>query len=156
MIKKRVVAGIVWDRKGERILIAKRRIDDEHGGVWEFPGGGVEEGERLEEALVRELEEELGITAEVISPLPKVLHTDPGSRIVLHPFLCRHLRGEPTPIDCAEWTWIPLGELTTYRLSPPDRRIVPLIKPLERHLEGDPEAEHPSERVDLNEKDGGI
>jgi len=72
VIERKVVAGIVWDSEGKRILIAKRRATDEHGGAWEFPGGRVEEGESPEGALTRELNEELGILVEVLAPLARV------------------------------------------------------------------------------------
>jgi len=154
VIEHKVVAGIVWDSERERILIAKRRGSDEHGGAWEFPGGRVEEGERLEEALTRELKEELGITVEVLAPLVRVKHTYPGSRIALHAFYCHHISGTPSAIDCADWAWVAISELNAYRFSPPDLRIIPLIKPLERDLQGKTEADHPRKHakpVDLNE-----
>lgn len=134
MIGGKVVAGIVWDREGKRILIARRRPGDEHGGAWEFPGGRVKEGESEEEALVRELEEELGIRVEVIAPLTTVRHEYPGAPIALHAFICRHRNGEPQPIECAAWRWVPLDGLAAERLSPPDRKILPLIEPLEGDL----------------------
>jgi len=145
-----VVAGIVWDKTGGRVLITRRNPDDEEGGSWEFPGGSVEEGEGLEVALARELKEELGIAVEVLGRLATVKHAYPASRIVLHAFHCRHAGGEPAAIDCAEWRWVPLDDLPSYRLSPPDRRMIPLIRPLERDLEGQSEADHPPERIDLD------
>jgi len=156
VIERSIVAGIVWSGDGERILIARRHLEDEHGGLWEFPGGRVEEGERLEEALTRELKEELGITVEVLAPLVRIKHTYPESRIALHAFHCRHISGNPSAIDCADWAWVSISELLSYRFSPPDSRVIPLIKPLERDLQGKTEADHPPERINLDQKDRGI
>lgn len=69
----RVVAAVIHNPAGE-ILIARRPLHKHQGGLWEFPGGKIEDGERTEEALVRELREELGITATAFRPLLTVEH----------------------------------------------------------------------------------
>jgi len=123
-----VVAGIVWDREPfspEALhLIARRNDDDMLGGLWEFPGGRVEEGETHEAALVRELREELAIDAEVIRPFLQVDHAYTHFRITLHVYHCRHTGGEPQAIDCADWAWVGTSELDAYAFPIADRKIL--------------------------------
>lgn len=122
-----VTAGMVWDRTSSpqaRVLIARRRDNDAHGGLWEFPGGGQEPGESLEECLVRELKEELGIEVAVQGPFITVEHSYPDFRISLHTFHCQIVRGEPQAIDCAEWRWVTIDELNSYSFSAADKSVV--------------------------------
>ena len=129
-----IVGGIVWDGEpfapGARHLIAKRNADDMLGGLWEFPGGRVEEGETFEEALVRELREELGIDVEVVSPFVGIDHAYTHFRITLHTYHCRHVGGEPRAIDCADWAWIRTDELDAYAFPTADRRILDALRAL--------------------------
>lgn len=76
-----VAVGVVLDEAG-RVLITRRASNSHQGGLWEFPGGKVEEGEPLLEALARELEEELGIEIGRSSPLLEIRH-DYGDKLVL-------------------------------------------------------------------------
>jgi len=123
-----VVGGIVWDgeplTRGARHLIAKRKADDMLGGLWEFPGGRVEEGETHEEALVRELREELAIDVEVIAPFVQIDHAYTHFRITLYTYHCRHVGDDPRAIDCADWAWIRPDELDAYAFPTADRRIL--------------------------------
>ena len=123
-----VVGGIVWDgdplARGARHLIAKRKADDMLGGLWEFPGGRVEEGETREEALVRELREELAIDVEVIAPFVRIDHAYTHFRITLYTYHCRHVGGHPRTIDCADWAWIRPDELDAYAFPKADRKIL--------------------------------
>jgi A/G-specific adenine glycosylase len=123
-----VVGGIVWDGEplapGARHLIAKRKADDMLGGLWEFPGGRVEEGETREEALVRELREELAIDVEVIAPFVQIDHAYTHFRITLYTYHCRHIGGDPRAIDCADWAWIRPDELDAYAFPTADRKIL--------------------------------
>ena len=129
-----VVGGIVWDGEpfapGARHLIAKRNAGDMLGGLWEFPGGRVEEGETHEEALVRELREELGIDVVVIAPFIRIEHAYTHFRITLHTYHCRHVGGEPRAIDCADWAWIRTDELEKYAFPTADRKILAALRAL--------------------------
>ncbi|HDI11930.1 MAG TPA: (deoxy)nucleoside triphosphate pyrophosphohydrolase, partial [Candidatus Acetothermia bacterium] len=88
---RRVVAAFI--REKGRILLARRREGDEQGGFWEFPGGGVEAGETLEEALKRELREELGVNVAVGRKIAVVQHRYGDLSIELHLFDARILNG---------------------------------------------------------------
>jgi A/G-specific adenine glycosylase len=129
-----VVAGIVWEGSvdvvagplapGARHLIAKRKEDDMLGGLWEFPGGRVEEGETFEQALVRELREELAIDVEVIGPFMHIDHAYTHFRVTLYVYHCRHAGGEPEAIECADWAWVRPDELESYAFPIADRKIL--------------------------------
>ena len=127
-----VVAGIVWSTEpfapGSRLLIAKRREADMLGGLWEFPGGRVEDGETLEQALARELREELSIDTDVLELLLQVKHAYTHFRMTMHAYHCRHIGGEPRAIECADWAWTTITDLDAYALSTADRKIVAALR----------------------------
>ncbi len=121
-----VAAGVVYgsgEQEG-RILIAQRPLDGLLGGLWEFPGGKREEGETLPEALVRELQEELGITVEVGPFLVKVRHAFTHFRITLHAYQCRHVAGEPVRRKAANFAWVTLEQMDDYAFGRADRRVI--------------------------------
>ncbi len=124
---RRVVAAFI--REKGRILLARRREGDEQGGFWEFPGGGVEAGETLEEALKRELREELGVNVAVGRKIAAVQHRYGDLSIELHLFDARILNGTPSPLSHAELRWVPVEELALYPLAPADRRLLRFILP---------------------------
>ena len=122
---KRVSAGIV--KKSNLYLIAKRKEDDSLGGMWEFPGGKIEEGETSEECLHRELMEELGLTVTIEKFIGESVYTYPKGVIVLVAFLC-HCNEEPSRLDAhSEYRWVGLQELEKYNLAPAD---IPLVQKL--------------------------
>ena len=127
-----VVGGIVWDgdpfAPGARHLIAKRKEDDMLGGLWEFPGGHVEEGESHEEAVVRELREELAVDVEVIGWFMEIDHAYTHFRITLYAYHCRHTGGEPQAIDCADWAWVRTDELDKFAFATADRRLIEALR----------------------------
>jgi A/G-specific adenine glycosylase len=122
-----VVAGVVWRGEpleaGSPFLIAQRKAGDMLGGLWEFPGGRVEPGEEKEEALARELLEELGIIVGVGALLMVVEHAYTHFRMSLHVYHGRLESGWPRAIDCAAWAWIGPEDLDRYPLSTADRAI---------------------------------
>ena len=129
-----VVAGAIWDGEPfhprSRLLIAQRKLDDMLGGLWELPGGKTEAGETFEEALHRELQEELAIEVEIIEPFMAIKHAYTHFRITLHVFHCLHTKGKPQSIDVADWTWAHPTELETYAFPTADRKILVALKTL--------------------------
>ncbi len=127
-----VVAGAIWDgepfAENSKLLIAQRKLHDMLGGLWELPGGGVEDGESFEEALHRELDEELAIQVEILEPMMTIQHTYSHFRMSLHVFHCRHTHGEPQPIDVADWTWARPSTLDQYAFPGADRKILEALK----------------------------
>ena len=105
------VAGLVRDTEGRVLLIRSPRRD------WEFPGGQVEEGETLTSALVREVQEETGVTASV-GPLVGV-YSNVKSHIVMLDFLCDRIGGELTPsMESLEVDWVDQDEALARIIRP--------------------------------------
>lgn len=117
-----------WIERNGRVLLTKRRSTDEQGGLWEFPGGGREEGEDLASCLVRELREELGVEAAVEEELAEVFHEYASAVVHLHLFRTRIVRGEPKTLGCAEVRWVPFSELPRLSLAPADRRLLQQLR----------------------------
>ncbi|MFG2592006.1 (deoxy)nucleoside triphosphate pyrophosphohydrolase [Streptomyces sp. NPDC048438] len=116
-----VVAGAVCD--GGRLLAARRSAPPELAGRWELPGGKLEPGESGEQALVRELREELGVEAEPLERIPGEWPLKPG--LVLRVWTVRLLSGEPTPLeDHDELRWLAPEETDTVDWLDQDRPAV--------------------------------
>ncbi len=105
-----VVAGLILDDAG-RLLACKRPEGKHLGGKWEFPGGKLEPGEDPAAALVRELEEELGIVVVPGEPLTPIVWDYGRGPIRLHPLLCRIASGVPHPHEHSEIRWCEAGKL---------------------------------------------
>lgn len=127
-----VVAGVIRDVRG-RILLARRTEGRDLAGLWEFPGGKVEPDEVPEDALVRELREELGIEASVGDALVRVPQLYPNKRLVLD---VREVsfRGVPKGLDGQALAWTPLHALAGYPMPPADRPVVAALTQPDRYL----------------------
>jgi A/G-specific adenine glycosylase len=110
-------------RRNGKTLLAKRPSEGLLGGMWEFPGGKVEQDETLETCLVREIHEELGVHVRVGEPLGIYKHAYTHFRITLHAFLCELTDGEPSPIEAAELAWVFPADLDKYPMGKVDRQI---------------------------------
>jgi len=121
-----VAAGVIW--RGDQVLISKRHTDDLLGGLWELPGGTRESGETLEECLVREIWEELGIKIAVGALMMTVRHAYTHFRVTIHVFHCRYLSGEPQSLGCADWRWVRPDELDNFAFPAADRRIIAALR----------------------------
>ena len=121
-----VTAGIIW--KTNQFLITLRPPKGLLGGLWEFPGGKLEEGESLEACLEREIREELEIHIQVLSPLISVKHTYTHFKITLHTFHARYLSGEIVPHACDDYRWIGVDELDAYAFPGADRKVIDWLK----------------------------
>lgn len=118
-----VGAGVVRDSRN-RILIAQRKPEGLLGGLWEFPGGKLEPGETLEECVVRELEEELGIVVEVGEKRQVVHHVFSHFKLEMHVFDARLKKGRPRPIDCADIAWCRPPDFERYAFGKADLEVV--------------------------------
>ena len=116
-----VAACVLLDRDG-RVLLAKRPKGRPLAGLWEFPGGKVERGERPEDALIRELCEELGIAIEGqdLTPLTFASHTYPDFHLLMPVYLCRCWQGKTTAHEGQELIWVRPDELHRYDMPPAD------------------------------------
>ncbi|WP_159728501.1 8-oxo-dGTP diphosphatase MutT [Methylosinus sp. Ce-a6] len=123
-----VVAAALVDARG-RVLIAERPPGKQLAGLWEFPGGKLDPGERPEQALVRELAEELGIEVETadLAPLTFASHAYEAFHLLMPLYLCRRWRGEPRSREGQAIAWTRPSELDPAQMPPAD---APLIAPL--------------------------
>jgi A/G-specific adenine glycosylase len=117
-----VVTAGVLQRRG-RVLLAKRPSEGLLGGLWEFPGGKLEEGEDLPSALRRELREELGVDVRVGEAFGVYRHAYTHFRITLHAFVCELVDGRPQPLEATELAWVRPAELAKYPMGKVDRLI---------------------------------
>ena len=119
----RVVAAVLRDERG-RVLIAQRPAGKHMGGYWEFPGGKIAPGESSEQALTRELAEELGVALRRCHPLLQLRH-DYADRVVeLDVFMVDDYCGEPAGLEAQALKWVAAAELGGQALLPADRPIV--------------------------------
>ncbi len=118
-----VVAGVIRREDG-RFLITQRLADDTLGGYWEFPGGKVDPGEALRDALQRELREELGVETEIGAEIHRLLHAYPDRDVRLYFFEARIVSGEPAKIEVADLVWITKEQFDDYQFPEAD---VPLL-----------------------------
>ena len=122
----RVTAAII--EKDGKILIAKRKTGDKlFAGLWEFPGGKVEEGETPEECMARELKEELDIEVEVGELITSNKHKYPHGIFELLAYRVKHVSGEMVLNDHEEIKWVTADEMSNYEFPPAD---LPIIKEL--------------------------
>lgn len=122
----RVTAAVI-ERDG-RILIAKRPAGDRLAGLWEFPGGKIEEGEDPRVCLARELHEEFGITAEIGEFLVSHVHRYPHVEIELLSYRARHVAGDFDLRDHDEVRWVLPEEMDEYSFAPADLPTVELLQ----------------------------
>ncbi len=126
-----VVAAALVDG-GRRVLLQKRAAGRAMAGLWEFPGGKVEPGERPEAALARELEEELGIAVAIDSLEPAAFASADrpeggGGHMLLLLYLCRRWRGEPRPLDADSLKWVRPEAMTALPMPPADEPLIPIL-----------------------------
>lgn len=127
MAKRIEVVGAVLV-KDDRIFAAKRGSGKSMAGLWEFPGGKIEPGETPEQALKRELMEELSIEVDVQDRIVTSQH-DTGSTVInLSTYYCKLISGAPTPSEHQEIRWVPRAELHTLDWAPADIETVQRVQ----------------------------
>jgi len=126
-----VVAAALINPDG-KVLVQKRAADRSMAGMWEFPGGKIEPNERPENALVRELYEELGVSLrpEDLTPLSFASAPLGEKHLLLLLYVCRKWQGIPAALDAAAIQWTSINALQDLEMPPAD---VPLIKALLAH-----------------------
>ena len=112
-----------------RILIAQRPAGKSMAGLWEFPGGKVEAGETPEDAIIRELQEELGITTQVacLAPLTFASHAYETFHLLMPLFICRRYQGVAQPLEGQTLKWVEPRKLRDYPMPPADEPLIPYL-----------------------------
>jgi 8-oxo-dGTP diphosphatase len=126
-----VVAAALVDPDG-RVLLQQRAPHRSMAGLWEFPGGKLEPGETPEEALIRELEEELGIQTEsaCLAPAAFASHGLDELHLILLLYVCRKWRGTPRPLDASALTWVRPQQMFSLAMPPADKPLIGLLDTL--------------------------
>ena len=133
MNRLHVAAAVIRGDDG-RVLIAKRADDKHQGGLWEFPGGKVEEGEAIADALARELREELGITVRAARPLIRIPYDYPDQRVLLDVWEVSRFDGEPHGAEGQPLAWVAPRELAEYAFPAANAPIVAAARLPEHYL----------------------
>jgi 8-oxo-dGTP diphosphatase len=126
VIKLTLVVACALIDTDNRVLIAQRPEGKALAGLWEFPGGKLEPGERPEPALIRELAEELGIKVEepCLAPLTFASHGYDSFHLLMPLYICRKWEGMVTPREGQQLAWVRANKLRDYPMPPAD---IPLI-----------------------------
>ena len=124
-----VVAAALVD-PDNRVLIAKRPLGKSMAGLWEFPGGKVADGEIPEQAIVRELKEELNIdiTSSCLAPLTFASYSYEEFHLLMPLFVCRIWKGELRAMEGQELKWVRSVSLRNYPMPPADLPLIPIIR----------------------------
>jgi 8-oxo-dGTP diphosphatase len=122
----RVVAAVLRDERG-RVLIAQRPAGKHMGGYWEFPGGKIAPGESGEQALTRELAEELGVALRRCHPLLQLRHDYPDRIVELDVYEVDDYGGEPSGLEAQALKWVAAAQLGAEGLLPADRPIIEVL-----------------------------
>lgn len=121
-----VAVGVILGVDG-RILIARRPDHLHMGGCWEFPGGKLEAGESVQQALARELHEEIAISVQALAPLTEIHHDYGEKRVFLDTWWVTEFSGEPLGREGQEIAWVRADELSNYQFPEANRAIIEAI-----------------------------
>lgn len=125
-----LVAAVALIDADGRVLLAQRPAGKQLAGLWEFPGGKVDPGETPEAALIRELDEELGIETwnSCLAPLTFASHSYDDFHLLMPLFACRRWQGVPQPREGQQLAWVRAAELTRYPMPPADLPLIPILR----------------------------
>lgn len=124
-----VAVGVILDSR-RNILLTRRAEDSHQGGLWEFPGGKLEAGESLHEALARELLEELDIRIGRTEPLLEVRHDYGDKSVFLDVHVVWEFKGEARGMEQQPLAWIPVAEIRDYSFPAANQPIVEAVEAL--------------------------
>jgi 8-oxo-dGTP diphosphatase len=126
-LKLLLVVAVALIDADSRVLIAERPDGKQLAGLWEFPGGKIEPGERPEDGLIRELAEELGITVEpaCLAPLTFASHAYESFHLLMPLYVCRRWSGIVQPREGQRLKWVHPRDLRGYPMPPADEPLIP-------------------------------
>ena len=129
-VKIVLVAAVALIDPDGRVLLAQRPEGKAMAGLWEFPGGKVEDGEAPEHALIRELDEELGIDtwASCLAPLTFASHGYETFHLLMPLFACRKWQGTPRSREGQALSWVRPNRLRDYPMPPADIPLIPILR----------------------------
>ncbi|WGG59378.1 8-oxo-dGTP diphosphatase MutT [Brucella intermedia] len=112
-----------------RVLLTQRPEGKQLAGLWEFPGGKVEPGETPEETLIRELQEEIGITTKVpcLAPLTFASHTYDDFHLLMPLYVCRRYEGIARGLEGQALKWVRPKDMRDYPMPPADEPLIPFL-----------------------------
>ena len=122
-----VVAAVIKDDSG-KILITQRNLKKSQGGLWEFPGGKIEPNETKEQAIIREIKEELTIDINVKNYIDEKIFTYPEKDINLIALECSIINGNIELLEHEDYRWVSSSELENFEFAPADMFIVEKLK----------------------------
>ncbi|MCX7565937.1 8-oxo-dGTP diphosphatase MutT [Sulfitobacter sp. F26169L] len=125
-----LVAAVALIDVDGRVLLAQRPAGKSMAGLWEFPGGKIETGETPETALIRELEEELGIDtwASCLAPLTFASHSYEDFHLMMPLFACRKWNGTPQAREGQVLKWVKPTEMRNYPMPPADIPLIAILR----------------------------
>lgn len=129
-MKTVLVSAVALIDRDSRLLLAQRPEGKSMAGLWEFPGGKVEQGETPEAALVRELHEELGIEtwASCLAPLTFASHSYDDFHLLMPLFACRKWEGTPQSREGQTLKWVRANDLRQFPMPPADIPLIPILR----------------------------
>ena len=127
-----LVSAVALIDKDGRVLLAQRPEGKSMAGLWEFPGGKVEPDETPETALIRELEEELGINtwSSCLAPLTFASHSYDNFHLLMPVFACRKWEGIPQPREGQTLKWVKPTDMRNYPMPPADILLIAMLRAL--------------------------
>ena len=131
-MKTILVSAVALIDKDGRVLLAQRPEGKSMAGLWEFPGGKVEPNETPENALIRELEEELGINtwSSCLAPLTFASHSYDDFHLLMPVFACRKWEGIPQPREGQTLKWVKPNDMRNYPMPPADIPLIAMLRDL--------------------------
>lgn len=120
-----IAVGVV--KKGDKLLITQRKPDGLLGGLWEFPGGKIEDGETAESACIREIKEETDLTVQIEDILTTVKHAYTHFKIQMKVYLCSYLSGQVHLKGPVDFKWITFDEIGTFPFPKANHKFIPLL-----------------------------
>ena len=120
-----IAVGVVY--KNGKVLITRRKSEGLLGGLWEFPGGKIKDGESAQAACIREIKEEVNLNVEIDRHLTQVKHAYTHFRIVMEVFCCKYVSGRVYLRGPADFRWIRLNEYQNYPFPRANHKFIPLL-----------------------------